>query len=630
MKNYLPILMVAILLAPTVGSSMEVAETKVAATVDASSLGLVPDDKADATESFAVALAYSLKNNVKTLKLAKGVYHFYPERASSIEYYISNTTNTQPSRKIPIQINGFKDFTLDGSGSEFIFHGNVTPLVIDQSHNVQLRNFSMDWERPFISQMVVSQVGSNFVEFAIDPAKYPYEIRNNVLWFTGEGWAYKAGIHIFVDAKSDIEEGTIDDPMGEEFFESPAKQMSPGKFRIYGRPLLSPKQGTRVVARHGKGDNVGLFIYRSSDIQLNGLKVYHAPGKAILAQRCENIKLDGSSITINQQKERWFSSYADAMHFSGCKGNISVKNADNIGQMDDWFNVHGTYTSVEKVENKNTFVGKFHHHESRNLLIFEKGDRVAILDQHTGLTQSLATVESFELMPPESYRLRIQETLPAAIKVGNVIENQTWHPSVEISDSKIRRANRARGLLITTPKPVKIHHNYFASAGSPILIEGDFYHWYESGAVQDFEVSHNTFDRTFTSGVVKAKTVDDDGGYYWGDASIVSITPTFKSTLKQPTAFHRNIRIHDNEITALPVPLVYARAVGSLHFTRNKINIVNLDKFKGQPLFYFESSNDIKIQKNEFKGLSTPKISFKNMGKTDFSIQPELKLDKVN
>ena len=66
------------------------------------------------------------------LKFTKGTYHFYEEGATQKEYYISNHDQTQP-KYIGIDLTDFQHMTLDGNGSDFIFHGQMLPICLINS-----------------------------------------------------------------------------------------------------------------------------------------------------------------------------------------------------------------------------------------------------------------------------------------------------------------------------------------------------------------------------------------------------------------------------------------------------------------------------------------------------------------
>ena len=61
---------------------------------------------------------------------------------------------------------------------------------------------------------------------------------------------------------------------------------------------------------------------------------------------------------------RYFTTQADATHFSGCKGKIVSCNGLYEGMMDDAINVHGTYLKVVKRVDDRTLVGRYMHGQS--------------------------------------------------------------------------------------------------------------------------------------------------------------------------------------------------------------------------------------------------------------------------
>ncbi|MFH1268636.1 MAG: hypothetical protein ABIK89_23165 [Planctomycetota bacterium] len=75
-------------------------------------------------------------------------------------------------------------------------------------------------------------------------------------------------------------------------------------------------------------------------------------------------------------------------------------------------------------------------------------------------------------------------------------------------------------ILLTTPEKTVIEKNYFRTAGTAILIEGDTSFWYESGANTDVVVRNNVFEDCLTSGGSGPGIRGQ-----WGNA-IISITPS--------------------------------------------------------------------------------------------------------
>ena len=117
---------------------------------------------------------------------------------------------------------------------------------------------------------------------------------------------------------------------------------------------------------------------------------------------------------------------------------------------------------------------------------------------------------------------------------------------------------RARGILVSTPKPVKIRNNYFESSGSAILVAGDSNDWFESGECHDVEISHNVF----TDACLGSKYQFCDG--------VISISPVVPvPVIDKP--YHKNIRITENVFDTAGVPVLFVFSCADLVFEQNRI-----------------------------------------------------------
>ena len=61
--------------------------------------------------------------------------NFMKKGAAVREYYISNHDQTNP-KKVGIALEDMKNLTLDGQGSEFVFHGRMLPVSLLRSETV--------------------------------------------------------------------------------------------------------------------------------------------------------------------------------------------------------------------------------------------------------------------------------------------------------------------------------------------------------------------------------------------------------------------------------------------------------------------------------------------------------------
>lgn len=104
----------------------------------------------------------------------------------------------------------------------------------------------------------------------------------------------------------------------------------------------------------------------------------------LLAQLCENITLDGFNVSLKGNSDpRYFTTQADATHFSGCKGKIISKNGLYENMMDDAINVHGTYLKVTERINDYTLRGRYMHEQSWGFDWGENGDNVQFIRSAT-------------------------------------------------------------------------------------------------------------------------------------------------------------------------------------------------------------------------------------------------------
>ena len=88
-----------------------------------------------------------------TLVFPKGQYDFYPENAVEVHRAVSNHDNSLKRMAFPLL--NCKNVTIDGGGSTFMFHGRISPFVLDGTDGATLKDFSIDWSRSFHDELHV-------------------------------------------------------------------------------------------------------------------------------------------------------------------------------------------------------------------------------------------------------------------------------------------------------------------------------------------------------------------------------------------------------------------------------------------------------------------------------------------
>lgn len=540
---------------------------------DISKFGLKAGSKQNASPVINKALA-KIKTECTNgeqivLRFPTGRYNFHESGAAVREYYISNHDQTNP-KKVGIALEDFKNLTIDGQGSEFVFHGRMIPLSLLRSENCTLKNFSIDFKTPHIAQVqVVENSQEKGITFRVAPW-VDYRITKDSIFETyGEGWTARQSIGIAFEEKTKhVVYNTSDVSI-------PTK----GVTEVGPRLLNAPKwkndrliPGTVVAMRTWFRPTPGIFLSHDVNTVLYNVKVHYAEGMGLLAQLCDNITLDGFGVCLKGADDpRYFTTQADATHFSGCKGVIISKNGLYEGMMDDAINVHGTYLKVVKRVDDRTLVGRYMHSQtwgfewgcSGDTVQFVRSETMELIGGENQVTE-IRPYDKDQVHGAREFYITFKDAIDPAIneKSGFGIENLTWTPEVLFSGNVVRN-NRARGALFSTPKKTVVEDNFFDhTSGTAILLCGDCNGWYETGACRNVIIRKNRFVNALTN-------------MFQFTNAVISIYPEIPNLKEQQKYFHGGpeggIVIEENEFDTFDAPLLYAKSVDGLIFRNNTV-----------------------------------------------------------
>jgi hypothetical protein len=513
----------------------------------AAEYGLIPGSGRDAGPAFRKLLAAAGPGT--TLVLKKGRYDVWADRAAVRPWQQSNS-DPQASRRYGILMENLRDVTIDGAGSEFIFHGTQTGIGVAFCTNITLRNFTMDWQRPELSQGTVLESAPDHVVVQMHPDT-PAAVENERLVFPGEGWVQRGTSTMEFDPKTRGPAYRREDlPRA-----GAATLLSPSVFRLETKARY--RVGNVVIFRHGARTHAVLLVHRCQNTILEKVDAYASCGLGFLAQHSDGLRLNQVRYIPKPDSGRLFSSRDDGLQVSGCKGLVDVDHCVFEGMMDDPINVHGTYLPVTGRVDDRTLRCRFGQSQSVGQTWWaDPGDRVEYVFRDSVLSHGTNGVESFRLLNDLEAEIRLSAPVPPEIGPGWALENMAAHPSVRIANSRFGN-QRARGVLFTTPRPVVIENNTFYTSGSAILINGDANGWFESGTVRDAVIRKNTF--------INCNQAD-----YQFCEGVISIDPVVNKP--QPGSYsHSNIRIERNIFKAFDAPVLYAESVDGLSFTGNTI-----------------------------------------------------------
>jgi hypothetical protein len=494
-----------------------------------------------------------------TLVFPKGRYDFFPDGCERRDYYESNTTDNNPKR-LAVFIFNHKNLVVDGRGSEFVFHDRMQPFTVDGGENITLKNFSIDWDIPLTAQAEVTRSADGFFDLKINTKESPFCIEKNRLVFIGEGWRSGWNGEMEFDGKTRRvvagtgDSGCIRDVRGSH---RRLEQIAPDTVRVYGKFRRQPAAGNLLVLRHNARDHAGIFITESKNTRVENVDMFHNAGLGVLAQYTDGLLFEKVRVVPNEKKGRILSGHDDAFQFSNCKGKVVVNGCEFHALMDDPINVHGTSVRVLKRINNNTLQCKFMHGQSVGMIWARAGDKVGFIENTSMQTIGTGVVKKFRALNKQIFEVEFECAVPEKIVAGNALENLTWTCDITVKNSFFKSC-RARGILISTPGAVRIENNIFESSGSPILVAGDANYWYESGAVNDVVIRKNVFRSPCLTSM-----------YQFCEA-IISIDPVVPK-LSAATPFHRNIKIIENEFHLFDYPVLFAKSVDGVEFSKNKL-----------------------------------------------------------
>ena len=548
-------------------------------TIDVSDYGADPTGTKESSTAVIAALEYAatLGEDVeKTIYFPEGEYHFYADYSERRELYVSNTVGTNQNyknKRLGILVEDLANVTVDGGGSQFIFHGDMTALAAIRSQNVTFTNFSMDWASPSVIDVTVeSRVEGENAAIVYIPPCYTYEINGTNIHWTVEGDPTHSGNNeLRNDMKQihDLSDGTTVRDSDRHVFSnvSSFEKLADNRLKItYSNAASVPAAGLCFQLRNTTRTTPGIFFWESENITMSDAHVQFLHGFGMVGQLCKNITLNGVKFAPRAGTGRTTAGFADFVQMSSVGGKVTITDCEFSGPHDDPINIHGTFLVVKEISSdRRTVTVQYIHGETAGFPQYYVGDTVDFSTKGTIIpidnsTRTVKAVENF----PNGDRTRIKVTLdapiPSEIAVdGHVLENVTYIPEVQIDGCRFV-STPTSGILVTTRKAVVIENNFFDRMGmQSIYISCDAQSWYESGRAEDVTIRNNTF-------IVNPRYGGDRG-----ELAAIGVRPTNR-THDPDRQIHRNIKLENNTFLMARdgVYAVNAKSVNTLTVKNNK------------------------------------------------------------
>ena len=524
------------------------------------------------------------------LVFEKGIYKFMPNYASG--KYLEITNHGNGYKRIIFNFSKFRSVSIDGNGSEFIFHGQSMPFLFENCESVKVKNLVIDWDIPFTFLGEVVGINEKEGWRDIKPFKdgFSWVLKNGHLEFPNiDGFNYNyLGSTLAFDA---VEKRPVHGAWDIESKPRWVEKLPNGNLRFHEFLKYYPPVGSLLSS---KGDRehdryAPAFDFKtSSNIYLDGIIIHHALGMGFLFERSENIKLVNSGIYLRKGTNRVISTTADATHFCNCKGSILIENCRFENMLDDGTNVHGTYVEVDEILNNNTLRTKFMHFEQLGFQFVAPGDEVWFIKQPSPERSEIGVVSNVKFINEEYIEISFKSQLPSGLKAGDILENKTWNPEFTMRGCTIKN-HRARNVVLKTPLKTVIEANYFSSMMSSIFFRGETFFWFESGAVNDVLIQNNTFEYCAYSG---------------SDHSVLNITPRLGKEFNQTITYDRNISFVNNTIHTFGNRIVSADRVDGLLIKNNTIikTFEANELYPNTPLIDLVNCKNTVIQGNSYEG----------------------------
>ena len=544
-----------------------------------SDLGLYPNTNEDATPFLIKAIEICKKEKKHGLKFLPGRYDFYPENSRKEELFISAHDHI-PTRNIGIYIRDMEGFTLDGSSSDFVFHGSMLPISLIDNKYVTLKNFSIDFEKPHFSQAYIKTVMPEYIDILF-PDDVNYNVKNHKLYLESDLGELEIQAFMEFDTKNKFIIWNSGDFGGYEKVES----IKNNEVRIYGIKR-KVQQGNTLFMRNTSRPNPGILSWRCVNVKMENIDIHWAQGMGTLSQRCENITMDRVNVRLKEESNRFFTT-VDALHFTACKGIVSVCNGIYENMQDDAINIHGDYLQIQEIAPERTrMVIVYKHPQSFGYEAVLDGEAIQLIDSETMLPLSKTKVQKSNRIDDYHIEIFCEDIVPDEVTIGDCIENIEWVPEVVYKNNIIKN-NRARGALFSTPQKIVVENNYFEQcSGSAILFSSDCNSWFLSGACHHVIIKNNHFNLCMTS-------------KYQYCEGIISIYPEIKKDAVNQY-YHSNISIMDNKFTAIPgAILVYAKSVDGITIKLNRLQLYSGENNSSYEPLKFTNCKEVEVKRNK-------------------------------
>lgn len=464
--------------------------------ISAADFGARAEPGVCSTDAFRRAIAACAARPGAVLDIPHGVYHFYSAPGG-----------------VHLPLHGLADLTVQGNGSELIFHTPVAYWDILDCTRIHLKDMVLDWaweDAPLATVGLVTAVAGDgrfldvsFPACALVPEDMeirivgPFDPKRYTPGCPGgiEFRPYRnSHVRPAGDAKTDEEMQRLVRELSNILLPQ-MQRLSANALRLFtkdpGWALRHFKAGQCYNFRHFEYDGVAVRTGRSSHVTLERLTLYGCPGSGFLSSGgVHHLHFDHCRILPRPGTPRSVSVSVDCLHVGNSQGHFVIEDCDFSGAGDDCINLH---------DNSSMGVRRLGEHRllalrvTKDALQFGQSSLIELRRPDLSPTGYTSRVEAVEYLPEQrSCVLTLAESLPEQLEEDSVIFNRTFHTDHYIIRNCRFTNNRARGALLQGSHGL-VENNLFENIqGAAIQIEtGCENRWSEGQGVNDLLIRGN-------------------------------------------------------------------------------------------------------------------------------------------
>lgn len=496
--------------------------------LDVTQFGAVPDDGQDDTSAFLAAFKSAQAKGDKHIVMPRGQYNLR-----------ANGNPERPDTLFPMT--HVRGMTLEGQGAVLMMSGVAAIFSFNECQEVTVSGLTVNWERPPFSEGTVITNTPRSFDVKILEA-YPVQGGEPV----GAFMTYHPGTRLpdgrDLDVYNSVERTEL---------------VAPQVLRVHLTRDIPVPAGKLLVLRHQVYGPTPFAFHRCSDVKVSDVTVLCSPGMGLVGVVSTNLSLKRFNVMIPPGSGRLMSATADATHFGGCKGTVSLEDCIFEGMGDDGANIKsGLYLIVRKRLDDHTVLGQ---HNLKMTDLPDAGDTMEM--SHVDVLSAFASgrVRSAKMEPGEGnmHRVEFEDPLPAGLREGDLLGNASRAPKLRITRCTVR-ANRARGVLCQTRDAIVEGCVFQNCTSAGVLVLTESVYFFESIGVRNVIVRNSRFENCNRGGAS-------------AEAALCALAYIKDFGYPAKPGVHRDVIFENNQIIGTAESAIFAVAVDGLTVRGNTI-----------------------------------------------------------